>query len=49
MPIDLYYYQLSPPCRAVLMTARHLNLDVNIKQVDLRKLEHLTPEYLKVN
>jgi len=49
MPIDLYYLQLSPPCRAVHTTAKQLGIDVNIKNVDLAKGEHLTPEYLKLN
>ncbi|CAG2113887.1 unnamed protein product, partial [Medioppia subpectinata] len=40
---------LSPPCRAVLMTAKHLNIDVNIKNIDMAKGEHMTPEYLKLN
>ena len=48
MTIDLYVMNLSPPCRAVLMAVKQLNLTVNIKQIDLRKGEHLTPEYLKV-
>ncbi|CAG2171673.1 unnamed protein product, partial [Oppiella nova] len=49
MTIDLYVMNLSPPCRAVLMAVKQLNLTVNIKQIDLRKGEHLTPEYLKIN
>ncbi|CAG2114719.1 unnamed protein product, partial [Medioppia subpectinata] len=49
MTIDLYFLSLSPPCRAVLMTAKHLNIDVNIKNVDFSKSEHMSPEYLKLN
>ncbi|XP_013142208.1 PREDICTED: glutathione S-transferase 1-1-like [Papilio polytes] len=49
MPIDLYYVPGSPPCRAVLLTARALNLNLNLKLVDLHHGEHLKPEYLKLN
>ncbi|XP_026759797.1 glutathione S-transferase 1-1-like [Galleria mellonella] len=49
MPIDLYLNPGSAPCRAVLLTVRALNLDVNQKLTDLMKGEHLTPEYLKIN
>ena len=37
MAIDLYFVDVSPPCRAVMMTARHLNIKLNHKIVDLIK------------
>ncbi|XP_012251097.1 glutathione S-transferase 1-1-like [Athalia rosae] len=49
MPIDLYHYPASAPCRATRLTAAALGLDLNLKLVDLSKGEHLTPEYLKRN
>ena len=49
MPIDLYYVPGSAPCRAVLLTAKALNLNLNLKLVDLHHGEHLKPEYLKLN
>jgi len=49
MTIDIYLMRLSPPCRAVLMVAKHLNIDLNLKPINLRNGEHLTPEYLKIN
>ena len=49
MPIDLYYMKMSPPVRAVHMALKHLNLDFNLKTLDLMKGEHLTPEFLKVS
>ncbi|OWR41162.1 glutathione S-transferase 1-1-like [Danaus plexippus] len=49
MPVDLYYVPGSAPCRAVLLTARALNLNLNLKLVDLHHGEHLKPEYLKIN
>ncbi len=48
MTIDLYLMRLSPPCRAVQMVAKQLNIDLNLKQLNLRNGEHLTPEFLKV-
>ncbi|CAG2170515.1 unnamed protein product [Oppiella nova] len=49
MPIDIYSLRYSPPCRAVLMTAKHLNIDLNIKTVDLSQSQHLAEDYLKIN
>ncbi|XP_061400684.1 glutathione S-transferase 1-1-like [Musca vetustissima] len=47
--MDLYYIPSSAPCRAVLMTAQALGVDLNKKFLNLRKSEHLTPEFLKIN
>lgn len=49
MTIDLYYVPGSAPCRAVLLTAKALNINLNLKLVDLHHGEHLKPEYLKLN
>lgn len=49
MPIDLYYVPASAPCRSVLLAANAIGVEVNLKQLDLRKGEHLTPEFLKIN
>lgn len=49
MTIDLYYVPGSAPCRAVLLTAKALNLNLNLKLVDLHHGEQLKPEYLKLN
>lgn len=48
MPIDFYYIAPSPPARAVLMTAKDLGIDMNLKVVNLLAGEHLKPEFLKV-
>lgn len=48
MTLDLYYVPGSPPCRTVLLAAKALNLNLNLKLVDLQHGEHLKPEYLKV-
>lgn len=47
--MDLYYKPGSAPCRAVLMTAKAVGVDLNLKRVELMAGEHLTPEYLKIN
>lgn len=48
MPIDLYYHQISPPSKAVLATAKYLNISINVKEVDLFGGETKSPGYLKV-
>lgn len=48
MAPTLYYVPGSAPCRAVLLSAKALNLDLDLKLVDLHHGEHLKPEYLKV-
>ncbi|XP_055947246.1 glutathione S-transferase 1-like isoform X2 [Argiope bruennichi] len=49
MTIDVYLAPASGPCRAVLMTAKYLGIDVNEKVVNLMAGEQLKPEYLKMN
>lgn len=46
--IVLYYTLLSPPSRAVLLTAKALDIDFELKNVDLIKGEHLSDEFKKV-
>lgn len=45
----LYFMSGSPPSRAVLLLIRHLNLDVEIKVVNLLNREQYSEEYLKLN
>ncbi|CAD7084917.1 unnamed protein product [Hermetia illucens] len=47
--MDLYYSPLSAPCRSILMTAKALGLELNLKPTHLSAGDHLTPEYLKMN
>ncbi|XP_063243261.1 uncharacterized protein LOC134542717 [Bacillus rossius redtenbacheri] len=47
--IDLYLVKGSAPCRAVLLAAKAVGVDLNLKLVDLRAKEHLTPQFLKMN
>ncbi|KAF7272767.1 glutathione S-transferase D1-like [Rhynchophorus ferrugineus] len=49
MTIDFYYLPGSAPCRSVLLTAKALGLDLNLKLTNLQAGEHLTPEFLKIN
>ncbi|XP_034244110.1 glutathione S-transferase 1-like [Thrips palmi] len=49
MPIDLYYIAGSAPCRGVLITAKAVGVDLNLKETNLMKGEHMTPEFIKMN
>lgn len=49
MGIDFYYVPGSAPCRAVLLAAKAVGVDLNLKYTDLMKGEHLTPEFIKVS
>ncbi|KRT81939.1 Glutathione S-transferase [Oryctes borbonicus] len=47
--IDFYYFPPSPPCRSVMMLAKTLGLDMNMKTVNIMAGEQMEPEYLKMN
>nr|XP_037284794.1 glutathione S-transferase 1-like [Rhipicephalus microplus] len=47
--MDLYHMDASPPCRAVRMVARHLNLSLNLIHVNHMAGEHMTPQFQKIN
>jgi hypothetical protein len=46
MAPKLYLMQASPPCRAVLMVAKAIGLELDIEEVDKEALR--TPEMLEV-
>jgi glutathione S-transferase len=48
MSLDFYYVIASPPCRAVMLLAKTLGMELNLKKTDVLKKEHLKPEFLKV-
>jgi len=48
MTIDLYYVPASSPCRSVLLAARAIGVDLNLKLTNLMEGAHMTPEFLKV-
>uniref|UniRef100_U5EU81 glutathione transferase n=1 Tax=Corethrella appendiculata TaxID=1370023 RepID=U5EU81_9DIPT len=47
--MDFYYVPGSAPCRAVQMTAKAVNVDLNLKLTNLQAGEHLKPEFVKLN
>ena len=47
--MDFYYIPGSAPCRAVMMAAKAVGVELNLKLTDLMKGEHMTPEYIKVH
>ncbi|CAB3364247.1 Hypothetical predicted protein [Cloeon dipterum] len=49
MPIDFYYIPGSAPCRAVLLAAKAVGVELNLKLTDLMAGEHLKPEFIKLN
>jgi hypothetical protein len=46
--MDLYYHPASPACRIVQLTAKALNIDLNLKFMDVMVNEHHEPEFVKV-
>uniref|UniRef100_A0A0P4W863 GST N-terminal domain-containing protein n=2 Tax=Scylla olivacea TaxID=85551 RepID=A0A0P4W863_SCYOL len=49
MPIDLYYLLISPPCRAVMLTAEAVGVKLNLKELDIFKGEQMKPEFVALN
>lgn len=49
MSLTLYHFPASAPSRSAILTARALNLNVNVKEVNLFAKEQLKPEFLKVD
>ena len=47
--MDFYYIQLSPPCRAVMLTAEALGIEMNMREMDLMNKEQLKPWFLELN
>lgn len=39
----------SAPCNSVILTAKALGIDLNLKSVNLMNKEHLNPDYVKIN
>ncbi|XP_076057783.1 glutathione S-transferase D1-like [Oratosquilla oratoria] len=49
MTIDFYYAPPSPFCRSVLLTAKAIGLDMNLKLVDISNGENMKPEFIAIN
>jgi glutathione S-transferase len=47
--MDFYYNICSSPCRGVLLTAKALGVELNLKELNLMAGEHMTPEFIKVS
>lgn len=47
MPV-LHYLPPSAPCRAVLLLGRLLNIDFDLRLIDITKGEQLKPEFVEV-
>lgn len=48
-PPTLYFLDVSPPVRGVVLVAKALGVELDIKPLNLAAGEHLTPEFLKVS
>lgn len=49
MSVDLYGLYTCSSCRAILLTAEAIGIEVNLINVDLENGEHQTPEYEEMN
>lgn len=49
MGLDFYYIPGSAPCRAVLMTAKAVGVELNLKLTNLMAGDHLKPEFVAVS
>lgn len=45
----LYYVDACPPVRAVLMTAKAIGLELELREINLAAGDHLKEEYLKAS
>lgn len=46
--MELYYFEPSPPCRAVLLFLHELNIKPTMKKINLLKGENLTADFKSV-
>ncbi|XP_001600187.1 glutathione S-transferase D7 [Nasonia vitripennis] len=49
MTVVLYYKPHSPSCRSVMMVAKHLGVQLNLKFISIPQLEQLKPSFLEMN
>ncbi|ETN63518.1 glutathione transferase, delta class [Anopheles darlingi] len=47
--MDFYYHPASPYCRSVMLLAKALKLQLNLRFVDLMTDEHLKPSFVAIN
>lgn len=46
--MNFYYLPPSPPCRGVLLLARILGIDFNLKTLNILEGEHMKKDFLEV-
>lgn len=49
MPKDFYWMPLSAPCRAGLLTAKAVGVELNLKEINLMAGEQMKPEFVAIN
>ncbi|KAJ9592352.1 hypothetical protein L9F63_001121 [Diploptera punctata] len=49
MTIDLYYVILSAPCRSVMLTAKALGVELNLKEINFFTNEQNKLDMIKIN
>ena len=49
MPLKYYFDLMSQPSRAVYMFLKMTSIPFQAKEIALRKLEHMTDDYAKIN
>ncbi|XP_055923641.1 glutathione S-transferase D7 isoform X1 [Eupeodes corollae] len=49
MPPILYYLPPSPPCRAIMMLAKMLDMEFDMRVVNIMEGEQLKPEFVELN
>ena len=49
MVVKFYHFEPSPPCRAVYMTLKALQIEHEVIKIDTWKSENETPEYRQIN
>ncbi|XP_044762688.1 glutathione S-transferase 1-like [Coccinella septempunctata] len=49
MPVKLFYNEMSPPCRAVLMTARALAIELELEKVNIYTKEQIDQNLIRLN
>lgn len=49
MTPTLYYLPPSPPCRSILLLAKMLELELDLKVINILEGEQMKPEFLEMN
>lgn len=49
MVVRLFYDEISPPARAVLLTLKVLGVSHEVLNISLREKQHLKPEFISVS